>query len=181
MQEVESRWVEDARRGDMDFFPELVTAYQNRIYAMAYRFSQEDAEDIAQEIFIAIYRNISRFEGRSKLSTWIYRIAANTAINQLRRRKPTVPLEQEMLNSATTQGADVDALRHAEEEEFREILRELPKHYQEVIELYYFQELSYQAIADVLQMPVRTVETRLYRARSKLKSLLAKREEYQHA
>lgn len=181
MQDIEKRWVDDARHGDMDFFPELVTAYQNRIYAMAYRFSAEDAEDIAQEIFIAVYRNISRFEGRSKLSTWIYRIATNTAINQLRRKKPTVPFEPDMLASGASPPADADIVQRSQEEEFRAVIGRLSPRYQEVIELYYFQELNYQNIADILQVPVRTVETRLYRARSKLKELLSEKEEFAHA
>ncbi len=177
MQDIEKRWVDDARRGDMGFFPELVTAYQNRVYAMAYRFHAEEAEDIAQEIFIAIYRNIARFEGRSKLSTWIYRIATNTAINQLRRHKPVLPLEEDMLSAGTSPPADTDLIAKSEHEEFRRVIEQLSTNYQEIIELYYFQELSYQSIADILQIPVRTVETRLYRARAKLKELLSGREE----
>ena len=176
----EREWIESLRTGDESGFRVLVEYYQDRVYAMACRFCGcgHEAKDLAQDIFIRIYEHISGFQGRSSLDTWIYRIALNQCLSWRRARKRRAVLGRDGPVDGTA-GQPLPEEQIAAAEETRHLhatLRSLPERYMSVIELYYFQELSYQQIADLTGAPVRTVETRLYRARQRLKELLDNKE-----
>ncbi|MGI6161615.1 MAG: RNA polymerase sigma factor [Christensenellales bacterium] len=162
----EALWLEKIKNGDYSWFPELVAEYQDRIYAMAWRFTlnHADAEDLAQDIFLLIYRKLHTFRQEAALSTWIYRVAYNKAV----RKKPvpqTVPLLAD--NAAPAKEYDFSS-----QLDLHNAISQLDKIYRAVIELYYFQDLSAADISEVLRLPLRTVETRIYRARNKLRTLL---------
>lgn len=168
--------IERLRAGDAGSFRELVEHYQHKVYAMAYRFCgcSHEAKDLAQDIFLRVYENIGGFQGRSSLDTWIYRLALNQCISWKRRRGRRAVLGRDGPVYAVEAGESPDAcLASVEEREhLHRALRQLPVKYVSIIELYYFQELSYQQIAELTGIAVRTVETRLYRARQRLRELL---------
>ena len=172
----EQEWIKSLRAGDEGSFRVLVERYQDRVYAMACRFTgcRHEAYDLAQDIFIQIYEHIRDFQGRSSLSSWIYRLALNRCISFRRAQKRRAVLGRDgPVFGVAGEKSPEEQLAIAEETRaLHKTLHKLPERYMTVIELYYFQELSYQQIADLTGIAVRTVETRLYRARRRLRDLL---------
>lgn len=171
----EDRWLSALGEGRMDWFGELVEAYQSRIYALAYRktFDAAEAEDLAQEIFLQFYRKLPQFRGEAALSTWLYRVALNRAASYVRKRKP------QLLPEAPPEEADGgplpgDALLERERTQTVYLaLSRLKDKEREVLELFYFQRHSTAAIAEILGIAPRGVETRLRRARERMRRALS--------
>jgi len=163
------------RRGETRMFGELVRRYQDSVFAMAVRFvgSRTEAEDIAQEVFLRVHRGIEGFKGDAKFSTWLYRIGWNLCTDWLRRnRKPgRAPAAIETEDALPDGRVDLEegVLAEEERERVRTALAGLDEIYRSVVILLYYQKLSYEQIAEVLDVPVKTVETRLYRARKLLR------------
>ncbi|MCX6020214.1 MAG: sigma-70 family RNA polymerase sigma factor [Chloroflexi bacterium] len=166
-------WVEKARR-EPDAFSEVVTRYQDRIFNYTYRMtgSREDAQDLAQETFLRVYLHLDTFRVEERFSPWIYRIATNLSLNHLKRRKRNLPLLPEALD--LEQPGSPDSALEAREERLalQAAILTLPEHYRAVIVLRHVEELSYDEIAQVLDLPLGTVKTRLFRARELLQKEL---------
>ncbi len=164
----------DAQKGSTVAFDELVKRYRKRVYALAYQmtYDSEDADDLAQEAFIRAYEAIGRFQIGMKFYTWIYRIVVNLCINHKKRKARSVNLEpeDEAAIPAKPQSNPGVILEDAElGETIRAAMDELPEHQKTVFTLRVFQDLSYQEIADTLEISLGTVMSRLNRAREALK------------
>lgn len=163
-----------AQAGDPESFADLVRTYQGPVYSLAWRLAgnAEDARDLAQEAFLKIYLALPKYRFDAPLRTWLLRIVTNHCLDWLRRRPPpSVPLDA--AGAATAPAAtDSEVESRLAAEALRQAVRELPPHYQVIVILHYTQDLSYREIADVLRIPVRTVETRLARARALLRRRL---------
>jgi RNA polymerase sigma-70 factor (ECF subfamily) len=167
------------RAGETGAFADLVRRHQDRVYGMALRATgkPEDAEDLAQEVFLSVFRGLEGFKGDARFTTWLYRIAWNRCADWLRRnRKPgrrTTQLEEadDLADDRTDPAAQVlgedDRLR------IRRTLDGLDDRYRSVVELSCIQGLSYAEVGTALGLPVKTVETRLYRARKLLRERLS--------
>jgi RNA polymerase sigma-70 factor (ECF subfamily) len=171
------------RGGETRLFEELVRRYQDQVYAMAARLVgvSGDAEDVAQEAFLKAFRGLDGFKGDAKFSTWLYRITWNLCTDWLRRnRKPgrqhsSIDEAPEVADSRVdVAGSLVESERR---EEIRRALEELPEKYRSVVTLMYFQKMPYDQISSVLGLPLKTIETRLYRARRMLRERLAAMDE----
>ncbi|MCY9512764.1 RNA polymerase sigma factor [Paenibacillus apiarius] len=134
------------------------------------------AEDIAQEVFVKAYRHLHTFRGDSKFTTWLYRLTKNQLIDSIRRQHKGGQVERmEPYHIVSLQFHDVSELPEEQVmkreccEEVRRTLRSLPDKYRMVMELYHMRERTYAEIAEMLKMPIRTVETRLYRAKTLFK------------
>jgi RNA polymerase sigma-70 factor (ECF subfamily) len=166
------------RKGETRCFADLVSRYQDPVYGMALRFvrGDRDAEDIAQEAFLRAYRGLERFKGDSKFSTWLYRITWNLCADWLRRNRRTGRSSVAIDEAAELADGRVDLeqglLAEEEKRKVREALDGLDERYRSVLILLYYQKMSYDQIAAVLDVPMKTVETRLYRARKLLKKSL---------
>ncbi len=163
-------------------FAELVRRYERRVYGICYRYfgHPADAEDAAQDTFIAISRRASTFSGESKLSTWIYRVAVN-ACNDLarrRRRRPLTPVADVQTVADTPTVADHDDMVVAEETAGRlqEALLQLDDVSRMLILLVGVEGLTYPEAAAATDLPVGTVKSRVHRARARLADLLAGRD-----
>ncbi|WP_135556843.1 RNA polymerase sigma factor [Paenibacillus cymbidii] len=164
------------RQGDPDAFRQLVEKHQTFVYGIAQQVVQrrETAEDIAQEVFLRLYRTIAGYRGEARFTTWLYRIAANTAADYMRRqrRRPgTVLLDRvkEWLGDRREE-PEAAVLRKERQVSVQELLARLPEKYRLVLYLYHYRQLSYEEIGAICGLPVKTVETRLYRGRSMLKT-----------
>ncbi len=172
--DADGRLLERCRRGDMHAFETLFTKYHAYIYNVSLGMlgNGEDAADVTQETFLRVHRNLDRFRGEATFSTWIYRVAVNLCISELRRRSrsrlqffedvalPEDGQEEELGPSPQ------DALQLQEERRMvRQILVALPPNYRAVMVLRHFQQLTYDEIAEVLQLSLSQVKTRLFRAR----------------
>jgi RNA polymerase sigma factor (sigma-70 family) len=171
--------VDRVRGGETRLFEELVLRYQDRVYGMALRLTRrsEDARDVAQEVFLSAFRGLEGFKGDAKFSTWLYRIAWNRSADWLRAgRRPdrrAGSLEQSAEPVDGRADPEADHLRAEERAGLRRALEGLEEHYRVVVELHHYQELPYEQISEVLGVPVKTVETRLYRARKLLRERMA--------
>jgi RNA polymerase sigma-70 factor (ECF subfamily) len=171
--------IDRVRAGETGAFADLVRRHQDRVYGMALRATgkPEDAEDLAQEVFLSVFRGLEGFKGDAQFTTWLYRIAWNRCADWLRRnRKPgrgTARLEDadELADGRADPAAEVlgadDRLR------MRRALDGLDDRYRSVVELACIQGLSYAEVGAALGLPLKTVETRLYRARKLLRERLS--------
>jgi len=170
--------VERVCRGETRQYAQLVARHQDAVYSMAVRFvrSSGDAEDIAQEAFLRAYRGLADFKGESRFSTWLYRITWNLCADWMRaHRKPGrahLPMDDAREVADGRVDLESDLVRTEERRAVRKALDRLDDKYRAVVSLLYFQKLSYEEIAAVLNVPMKTVETRLYRARKLLREAL---------
>jgi RNA polymerase sigma-70 factor (ECF subfamily) len=166
------------RAGETRQFENLVRRYQDAVYGMALRFmgSPVEAQDIAQEVFLRVHRGLEGFKGDARFSTWLYRITFNLCSDSLRRkRRPgraSVSLEDAGEIQDRRAGLEQGLLDDEQKRAVRAALEGLDEKYRSVLILLYYQELSYEQIAAVLQCPLKTVETRLYRARRQLRTVM---------
>jgi len=138
---------------------------------MSFFRNAEDALDFTQEVFLKTYRNLSRFEGRSRFSTWLYKIAYNTAVNNITRKKTYHSLAEDEIAS------DVDTperklLRDLARDAVLEAIRELPERFRVCVDLFFFYERSYQEIEAITGYPVNTIKSHVFRAKKILRGKL---------
>ncbi len=164
--------------GKTEAFGMLVRRYEQKLLRYGRRFlsGREDIEDIVQEVFLRAYENLRSFDKSRRFSPWIYRIAHNAFVNEMRRatRHPTTVFDADVLIPHRTQESPEDDHDRAEMREFlRKGLDKLDQKYREPLILYYFEELSYASISDVLHIPVSTVGVRINRGRTALRKILS--------
>lgn len=186
----EANLIEQCQQGNVQAFDELMARYETRVYNLAYRLlgNAEDASDIAQETFLRVYRAMSRFRGHSTLHTWIHRIVVNLCLDEIKKKKRQPCLVQEaafdeesaesLIERIPDETADPEAWALSQERQLivRQAIASLPPHHRSVLVLFDLEGLTYQEIAEVLQISVGTVKSRLNRARLALKE---KMEPYQ--
>jgi RNA polymerase sigma-70 factor (ECF subfamily) len=173
----EQRILRRIQEGDKRAFEELLDQYESRIYRLALRYtgSVPDAEDLTQEIFLGIYRNIGTFRGASRLSTWVYRVAINHCLQYCRKRRlDTAPHIEEMEMPSTDWHNDPVQVATRQELaiQVESALAQLSPLHRDVILLHEMQGLTYQECAAVLNVPVGTVKSRLSNAFARLRELL---------
>ena len=170
--------VERLRRGDAAAFSELVQKYQRALYNAAYRVlgREEDARDITQTVFLRIAERLEGYDARYKFFSWVYRIALNESLNLLRRAGREELLGDDA-DEREGEGADPES-KLASAQVSREVQRALMQMKftdRAVLTLRHFSECSYEEIADILELKVETVKSRLFEARGRLRLLLKDR------
>lgn len=167
-----------ARGGDREAFGELVEQYRDNVYRLAYRMcgNAYDADEAAQEAFVAAWRALPNFRGDAKFSTWLYRLTTNAAIDVMRREKRHQTVgDGEMMELADDADSPQETVERTEQQEaVQKALATLSEEYREVLLLRYMEELDYAEIAEVLQLPSGTVKSRINRAKAALKTALLK-------
>lgn len=171
--------VEQCRAGDEEACEALVRQYQERVFALISRMTGDPdrVEDIAQEVFLKAFRSLKSFRGGSRFYTWLYRITVNTVLNTMRSqgRRQETSLDAlgglEVQADADMEPAEVTA-RLELARRVREAIDQLEEPYRVIIYLRELEDLSYEEIAEVVELPVGTVKSRLFRARQHLKGLL---------
>jgi RNA polymerase sigma-70 factor, ECF subfamily len=178
----EISWVSASQRGDTRAFNRLVLKWEKTIYNATLRMLQdrEEATEATQEVFLLAFKNIRSFRRDSKFSTWLYRIALNHCMTRLKQRPPGmhVPLEAEsdlespapQLRVAETQVGEI--IRLEQRKRVLTALLHLTPDQQAVIELKFFQELTFDEIAETLEAPLSTIKSRLYSGLEILKNRL---------
>ena len=187
MNNDDRRLIADSLRGHSTSFGELVRRYQDRLYNAIYRVVDhpDDALDVVQEAFISAYQSLNHFKGDSEFFTWLYRIAFNAAISQKRRKRAVLSLDWQSDEKHVTEPADesVDARpgsameRTEDESMLQRAIQQLPPEYRAVLVLKEIEGRKYEEIADILDVPIGTVRSRLHRARLELRGLLTAHEE----
>ena len=172
--EEERQAIEASRRGEREAFDRLVLRYQRDVYRLCYRFvnNHEDANDLAQEVFLRAWRAIPRFRGESSFSTWLYRIAVNASLNLRGARRPA---SQELpdgladpVPSAEERLASDDEARRV-----REAIARLPEKQRATLILKVYHERTHQEVAQILGSSVGTVKANLFHALANLRRHVA--------
>jgi RNA polymerase sigma-70 factor (ECF subfamily) len=153
--------------GDTEAFRPLVERYQRLLYGVAVRMlnDREDAVDAAQSAFGRAFERLASFDRRHKFFSWLYRILVNECLNVRRARRDREPLNPDIMGAADP---GMDLQRAEMRKRVRAAVAALPKASREVVVLRHYAEMSYQEIAEVLNLPEKTVKSRLYSARQQL-------------
>lgn len=167
--------IERVAGGDRGAFEELYARYYRKLFGFALRVtrSADLVEEIVSDTLLTVWRSAPRFDGRSRLSTWIFGIAYRKAIQAASRRRSWDPLPEGRASLRDPGEGPLDAAeRHQTRSLLQRALRELPVEQRAVVELTFFHDLSYREIAAVVDCPVNTVKTRMFHARRKLRQAL---------
>jgi RNA polymerase sigma-70 factor, ECF subfamily len=161
-------------KGDKDLFGELIDRYEAKLTRYIKKFTQntEDVSDIIQVVFIKAYVNLQSFDPTRSFNSWIYRIAHNESVTYLKKRGGErvsfIDFDTFFPHPFAKETSDEKALSREDKEALDKSLDQISLKYREVLVLYYYEELSYQEIADVLHIPIATVGVRIKRGKDAL-------------
>lgn len=172
--------VKASQQGNQDAFSILVQRHQRRVFNLSLRMLQddEDANEIAQEAFLAAWQGLPSFRGEACFTTWLYRITYHCCLRQLEQRKRErslqVAIQEEQILEEVSKEKRAEEISEIGDQRaiVREQVEKLPARYRVVLILRHFQEMTYEEIATLLSMPVGTIKTHLFRARNLLKKRL---------
>lgn len=182
----EHELIEGLKKGDETAFRELVNLHQDRVYntALAIVQNAEDAEDVAQEVFIQVYRAIHNFKGESKLSTWLYRIATTRALDLLRSRKSKKRFGtlHRLFGDGNEPDYEIPDFHHPgvaldQKENAARLFKaiaQLPDNQKMAFTLHKMEDLSYHEVSEVMKTSVAAVESLMHRAKQNLRKILEK-------
>ncbi len=163
--------------GDAEAFGELIVRYEEKLRRYGRRFlsNPQDIEDLVQDVMIKTYTNIQSFNTDMRFSPWVYRIAHNTFVNALKKQSRfgynIFDVDTLLPQLRAEETADSETLSHELSEEMEQYLSELDVKYREPLVLFFYEEMTYQEISDILRIPVTTVGVRINRAKEKLRKL----------
>jgi RNA polymerase sigma-70 factor (ECF subfamily) len=166
-----------SQRGDREAFDLLVERHQRAVYSLCYRYlgNHEDANDVAQEVFLKAWRAIGRFRGDSAFSTWLFRIGVNACLNFRAARRPPGDEPDESLADASPSAAET-LVERERRREVRDAIGRLPEKQRATLILKVYHDLSHEEVAKVLGSTVGTVKANLFHAVANLRKLLGARE-----
>ncbi len=169
----ENELITRSKNGDRQAFGELVSLHQQGVINVVYRMSgdRQHAEDAAQEAFVRAWQKLHSYRPVASFRGWIYRIATNIAIDMLRREKPTEDVEKHMIKDPSN-GMETHIIQRQKSEIVQKAVLSLPNASRSVLVLREYESLSYQEIAETLEIPIGTVMSRLNYARKTLRSTL---------
>jgi RNA polymerase sigma-70 factor (ECF subfamily) len=180
------RLIAECLRGRTVAFGQLIHRYEERLYNTVYRLvdNAEDAQDVVQETFLNAYKSLNNFKGDAEFFTWLYRIAFNTAVSLKRKQKAALSLDGSRNGETSVEPLDRSdcnrpgqALERAEQEyRIQLALSRLSSEHRAVLVLKDMECLKYEQIAEILQVPIGTIRSRLHRARLELRDLLQQTE-----
>lgn len=164
--------VNQSKSGDPEAFSELVRRHQHVVFNVSYRFMRDSAlaEDMAQEAFLKAYRLLKGFRGDCAFSTWMYRVTCSVCLTELNRRKRRTEVENELQHEVATSEDPVE--NPDMPEMIRRCVKRLPDRYVQIITLYYLKGVSYEEIAQVMNIPMGTLKTWMFRARKQLRGVV---------
>jgi RNA polymerase sigma-70 factor (ECF subfamily) len=177
--------IESCLLGDTEEFSRLIGTYENMVYNLAYRMSNnsQEAEDISQESFLRAYQSLTHFNPSYKFSTWLYQITLNIIRDRFKKKElnyvsldaPVETDDSEFYPQPVdfTNNPEQIMTQKEDTQVIQKAIYSLPLKYREVIVLRHLQDLSYIEITNILKLPTGTVKVRLYRAREQLRKILA--------
>ena len=180
--------IERAKRGDERAFRELLRKYERPVFNICYRMvrNEQEAQDLAQDAFVKVFAMLERYNPSYAFSNWLFKITSNLCIDSMRKRRiATLPMDQPVTSDkgeyerqyeSPTDNPETVMMKGEKMGMLAEAIDKLPEHYRIMIVLRHQEDLSYEEIADTLDVPLGTVKARIHRAREMLKSRLADKE-----
>lgn len=175
MDEQDKRLIHRCLNGEIEAFAGLIDRYEKTIFNIAFRLTgdYDDARDVTQTVFVRAYEKLGEYDPRFKFFSWIYKMAMNESLNLLSRRKRMAPLGESMVSPERTPDECLET------DETGEIvcdaIEELPIDYRVILILRHFADLSYRELGFILDLPEKTVKSRLFTARQRLGDILRQR------
>ncbi len=177
--------VKRVKNGDVDAFEEIIAKYEKRVFSLIYNVTknENEIEDLAQEVFIKVYKNIDKFQGKSSLYTWIYRITTNLCLDYIKKRREIIYIDEKIqygdgevdIQLSTNEKLQDELYEEKElKEKLQKSIDKLPDKQKMMIILRDIKGLSYEEISKILEMKLGTVKSQINRARIKLKEILEK-------
>ena len=159
--------------GEKELFRLLIKRYEKAVYGMGMSFFRngEDASDFTQEVFLKTFRNLSNFAGRSRFSTWLYRIAYNTALSNNARKKEYQSLAENQI-TIDSETPERRTLRKLAKDAVLAAISELPERFKICVDLFFFYDCSYPEIELITGYPVNTIKSHVFRAKKILREKL---------
>ncbi|WP_411768185.1 RNA polymerase sigma factor [Winogradskyella sp. A3E31] len=170
--------IDAINNGDARAYAQLVDRYKDLVYTLAIRMlkNREEAEEVAQDTFIKVFKSLDRFKGDSKFSTWIYRVAYNTCLDNIKKNKKhinNVAIDEYTFNKLDTIDNALDNIIKEERSTLiKDCINKLPEDSSALLTLFYFEELSLEEISKIINVEANTVKVKLFRARKKLAVIL---------
>jgi RNA polymerase sigma-70 factor (ECF subfamily) len=162
----------DCKRGDRRAMSQLVSQYQRPVFNAAFRIlgNTDDAADTTQIVFLKVFGHLAEYDPKFKFFSWVYRIAINESLNQVKKRRKQEPLADSQASPWPSPGEELDSRRLCDRVQGALML--LSVDYRAVVVLKHISGCSYRQISEILQLPVKTVKSRLYSARQLMKKML---------
>jgi len=160
--------------GDSGAFTALAQKYRKRLFSLGYGFfrNPDDADDFVQDVLVKVYVSLASFRFESLFSTWLMRIAYNTAINSVKRKREYTSLAEDFDVADPGAGPEDEHLRGCSIEAIREALSTLPERYRVCIDMFFFYDMPYADISEVTGLPVNTIKSHVFRAKKLLRTRL---------
>lgn len=176
MKKLTDEQIVEKIKDNQELFGVLIDRYQKKLekYVFYLINRKDELDDIVQEIFIKVFVNLNSFDTKKKFSTWFFRIAHNQVVNFFKKYKKTLSLKDE-IKILDDKNIEEDLEKKEIELILKKCIDQIPLDYKEIILLYYFEDLSYEEIADSLKIPPGTVATKLSRAKKTLKKICQKK------
>ncbi|RNC84932.1 MAG: RNA polymerase sigma factor [Winogradskyella sp.] len=166
--------------GDHRAYGQLVDRYKDLVFTLSLRMMKhrEEAEEVAQDAFIKVYRSLNKFKGDSKFSTWIYRVTYNTCLDRIKKNKKhfnDVPIDEFSFNKLESVDNALEGMIKTEKSNLiKQCIEMLPSDDSYILTLYYFEELSLDEMSEIIGASSNTIKVKLFRARKKLAVILEK-------
>ncbi|NRB84299.1 MAG: sigma-70 family RNA polymerase sigma factor [Winogradskyella sp.] len=170
--------IEAVNNGNTKAYAQLVDRYKDLVYTLALRMlkHKEEAEEVAQDTFIKVFKSLDNFKGDSKFSTWIYKVAYNTCLDTIKKNKKhhnNVAIDEYTFNKLDTIDNALDNIIKEEKSVLiKNCINKLPEDSSALLTLFYFEELSLDEISKIINIEANTVKVKLFRARKKLAVIL---------
>lgn len=166
--------VQKTLEGKKEAFAELMTLHQRRVEIMGYSFfhNKADVDDFVQDVFIKVFNNLSSFRHESKFSTWLTRIAYTTAVNTKKRTRENEDISDESQIESAYLSPEEQEIKRITAKAVKQAMENLPQQYYSCLNLYFFQDMSYNEIAEITDIPVNTIKSHIFRAKKILQQKL---------
>ncbi len=174
----DQKLIESIKNGDTKAYTQLVNRYKDLVFTLALRMlkHREEAEEVAQDTFIKVFKSLNKFKGDSKFSTWIYKVTYNTCLDRIKKNKKhlnDVAIDEFTFNKLDTIDNALDNLIKEEKHMLiKKCINKLPEDSSALLTLFYFEELSLDEISKIINIEANTVKVKLFRARKKLAVIL---------
>lgn len=160
--------------GDSGAFASLAAKYRKRIFGLGYSFfkNADDTEDFVQDVLVKVYVSLATFRGDSRFSTWLMRIAYNTAINSVKRRREYTSLAEDFEIIDPGDSPEDLLMKRCSREAIQQALETLPEKYRVCVDMYFYYDMPYADISEVTGLPVNTIKSHVFRAKKLLRERL---------
>lgn len=181
--EDEQRWIQQVLAGDKQAYAHIINKYKNQLYATILRMTKnpQDAQDLVQDAFIKVYRSLDKYDANGSFSGWLYRVAINNCMDEFRKKRYSMTqIEIDEERVVEPNHPELVFLKKEKSRQLERLIATLPEDERLIILLRYVNEISYEEIGEVMDVPLSTVRNKLHRAKKKMRETVKRKGGYFH-